>query len=257
MNSLYVFANEAIWAGDPSAVGNLKAMITDPSTAIEFKGKDIITVRNYKRLIVASNEKWPVKMDWDDRRFLILQVSAKRDKEYFTAIHDQLDNGGREALLYHLQNIDLRDFDPSLKPKSNAGFDIKLRSADPVQKWWYNCLRDAQMVLDQHQGVLERESLHMDKTTEVSRSWVYKSYTQYCGQQNLRYIEEPASFSKSLRLMVPSMGAKRPSQKTIGGKAVGPRQPARPWVHVFPPLDDCRREFAEYAKEDIDWADVN
>ena len=54
-DALIVFADEAFWAGDKSAEGALKAMVTEDLLPIEFKGKDATYVRNHIRLLVASN----------------------------------------------------------------------------------------------------------------------------------------------------------------------------------------------------------
>lgn len=103
-DALLVHANEAIWGGDKASEGAIKAMITDETSAVEFKGRDIITVKNYKRLVLASNNDWVVPRDMDDRRFFVLDVSDahKEDQEYFDAIHAEMSAGGLEALMHHL-----------------------------------------------------------------------------------------------------------------------------------------------------------
>ncbi|MDA9982531.1 DUF5906 domain-containing protein [Gammaproteobacteria bacterium] len=247
MDCIVVFANEAIWAGDRSVVGNLKAMITDAETAIEFKGKDIITARNYKRVLVASNENWPIAMDWDDRRFLILEVSDKHkgNQTYFAAIHDELDNGGREALLFLLQNRDIKHFNPRLKPNSKAGLDVKLRSAKPVEKWWFNCLQAGKVFRNfQRAPRIDLTDLDEQDPTRIRKDDVHNSYKDYCKEQGHHFPEELENFTKSLKRMLPSLDSARP---TIGGERVR--------CYSFPSLAQCRKEFAVFSKEEIDWAE--
>ena len=57
-DKLLVFADEAFWAGDKQAEGVLKGMVTEEMNVIEHKGKDAFKVKNYIRLIVASNYEW-------------------------------------------------------------------------------------------------------------------------------------------------------------------------------------------------------
>ena len=79
-NAVLIHANEAFWGGNKKEIGTLKAMITEETCLIEGKGKDRIMVKNYKHVIMSSNEDWPVHLDPDDRRFYVLRVS-KNHKE--------------------------------------------------------------------------------------------------------------------------------------------------------------------------------
>jgi phage/plasmid-associated DNA primase len=67
-NAVYIFADESIWGSNKKELGKLKAMISEATTTIEPKGKDVITIRNYRHFIFASNEEWPVALDPEDRR---------------------------------------------------------------------------------------------------------------------------------------------------------------------------------------------
>lgn len=129
---LLLHANEASWGGNKSERGKLKAMVTDATLPIEMKGHDIIDVDNYLRLIVSSNEDWPVPIDMDDRRFLVLDVSPtyQQNQVFFADLHRQMDNGGRAALMHDLMAVNLTGFAPRNKPASPFGADMKIRSAD-------------------------------------------------------------------------------------------------------------------------------
>ncbi|MDR3550504.1 MAG: DUF5906 domain-containing protein, partial [Candidatus Babeliales bacterium] len=141
-NAVLIHGNESLWGGNRKDIGNLKAMITDEYCLIESKGKDRIAVRNFKHVILSSNEDWPVHLDADDRRFLVIRVSEqkKEDHVYFNAVQDQLDNGGYEALLYDLLHEDLIDFNPRRMPSSADSFDIKMRSAQSPYRYIYDAL---------------------------------------------------------------------------------------------------------------------
>jgi hypothetical protein len=54
LNAFVIFADEAVWGGDKSAEGRLKAMITEGTNTINDKGRPEIQVRNYSRIFVAS-----------------------------------------------------------------------------------------------------------------------------------------------------------------------------------------------------------
>jgi hypothetical protein len=142
INCVLLFADEAFWAGDKQSEGTLKTLITDEFRVIEIKGKDAFQVRNFTRLLIASNKSWVVPTELLDRRFVILDVNPQRarDTEYFGKMIKQMESGGYEALLWYLINlkidIDLRN----CMPETDAMKDSKVYSMTPVQTFWHECL---------------------------------------------------------------------------------------------------------------------
>ena len=52
--------------------------------------------------------------------------------------------------MYDLQNEDLKDFHPRVKPRARFGFDMKIRSANSVTRWLYECLHAGHLVGTPH-----------------------------------------------------------------------------------------------------------
>ena len=106
---LLLHADEAFWAGDKRAEGRLKDLVTGDEHFIEFKGIDPIKMKNYVRLFVTGNPDWQVPAGFGERRFAVVDVGEahKEDRGYFEALAKQLEQGGREALLWHLLHFDL------------------------------------------------------------------------------------------------------------------------------------------------------
>ena len=91
-----------------------------------------------------------------------LENCRRADKPYFAAIRKQMDGGGLEALMHDLLQEDIRDFHPRDKPRSPFGVDMKLRSADTVTRWIYECLQDRRLhgqVITNVGGVLAEEDV--------------------------------------------------------------------------------------------------
>ena len=90
-DALLVFCDEGFWAGDKSAEGVIKGMITEDNIMVEPKGKDAYPVKNHIRLIIATNNKWVVPAGLEERRFCVLDVSDKhmQDRKYFGPICDK------------------------------------------------------------------------------------------------------------------------------------------------------------------------
>jgi pimeloyl-ACP methyl ester carboxylesterase len=104
-------ADEAYWGGDKRCVGRLQAMITEPTLSIERKGIDVIQVRNCLHVVMLAEPGWVIPAGRFERRYAALAVSTARrgDREYFRALHNQINNGGAEALFYDLLGMDLGD----------------------------------------------------------------------------------------------------------------------------------------------------
>src|SRR5207249_1027070 len=99
-------------------------------------------IKNFIRLVVASNNEWVVPAGPSERRFCVIdaQPNRKQDHAYFASINDDMNNGGREALMHFLLNYDLTGVNLRALPKTSALQDQKIRSMDPIEKWWLDCL---------------------------------------------------------------------------------------------------------------------
>ena len=138
-----LFADEAIAPGDAEGIGALKGLITEPTIPIEAKGVDVVNADNHLHIIMASNEKWVVPAGENARRFAMFDVPGTRrgDKQYFSALFDELDNGGLGAMLRDLLVLDLKGWHPDThRPETKALEAQKIRSLRGVEQQWYNIL---------------------------------------------------------------------------------------------------------------------
>jgi hypothetical protein len=141
-NRLLVFADEITWGGKKSEGSRLKTFISEDVINIEFKGKDVVPMENFSRLVIASNHDWVVPIEGGDRRYVVLDVNdnMKENKSYFSRIHNNMLKGGREALMHILKTRDLTKRDWSVKPKTDAIDDQKMLSLEPHENWIYDCI---------------------------------------------------------------------------------------------------------------------
>jgi len=153
---VFLFADEAFYAGDKKHEGVLKMIVTEDTMAIEAKGVDIEVATNCLHLMMASNHEWVVPAhSRNERRFLVLDVSEAhaRDGDYFEAIQKQMDNGGREGLLYELLNMDLSRYDVRAVPGTKALQEQQTQSYSTEEEWWYSKLCSGQMLNDDPHSV--------------------------------------------------------------------------------------------------------
>lgn len=213
-NSLLIVANEASWGGNKSDQGQVKALITDSTLTVEMKGKDVFEVPNCSRLIIVSNEDWPIHLDADDRRFMVLDVSPcwVGQHEDFAELHRQFGRPeGLSAILHDLLQEDLSAFTPSQRPVSRRGVELKLRSASPITRWLYECLQDDDWL-----------AKPQDKAS------LYQEFRLWAGGMDLHHLPPQSQFAKELHKWLGASldeirPAARPAQEGAG-TAERPRQ---------------------------------
>jgi hypothetical protein len=235
-NVLLVFADEAFFAGDKQSEGILKAMITEPRIPLEYKGKDIIYLQNYLRIIMASNQLWVVPAAIDDRRFAVIEVSERhlRDIPYFAAINEQMENGGREALLHYLQNFDLTGIELRDLPKTQARLEQQLRSMSSVEKWWFGRLSSGAVLPSSERWAYD----------PVVCSQVLEDYVKHAGISGERFRADATALGMELKRLVPGIRRRRCQ---VEKKQV--------WCYEFPPLAECRRAFMQLFEFAVTWPD--
>ncbi|MHC2708386.1 hypothetical protein ACVIWV_007679 [Bradyrhizobium diazoefficiens] len=171
-----LFADEAVRPDDRSARGILKALLTERNLPMEGKGRDIVQMTNYAKVIMASNEEWVVTAELDDRRFAVFRVSEGRkgDKPYFKALNEELEAGGLEAMLYDLLERPLGEWHPRVNIPQTAEKDFqKTASLTGLEKWLLDLLH--QGVAPVQRWVTEKEPFVATSTlTEVARQQLRK-----------------------------------------------------------------------------------
>jgi hypothetical protein len=140
--ALFVFSDEALFAGDREAEGQLKALITEPTVLIEQKGVDPVQVPNRTKHVFASNNDWVVPAGADERRVCVVQAADTKagDLDYFNNLHRWLDNGGLGAWLHFLLHLDLGNFDVRRFPRTKALTEQKIATMTPLDRWLLNAL---------------------------------------------------------------------------------------------------------------------
>ncbi len=150
MNCCLLFADESFWAGDKSANGVLKGLVTEEILTFEHKGVDAIQNRNRLSIIMASNESWVVPASQDERRYCVLDVSGERcgDFEYFAALHKEIyETGGAEAFLHAMLHYQLpKGYHPRQDIPETAGLKgQKAESAVAEIQWLWGLLESGKL----------------------------------------------------------------------------------------------------------------
>lgn len=239
---LLLQAEEAVWAGDKAAEGRLKGLVTSRFQMIEAKGIDPIRIDNFVRLMMTSNEDWVVPAGKDERRFCVLDINPRcaQNTEYFREMDEQLDAGGREALLHDLLAFDLSSVDLRKIPRTGGLLEQKLRSLDSVESWWFERLAS---------GITRRNASYWE--TEVAVDVLFADYIDVADKVGVRRKSEQTAVGMKLRKLVPGIQV----VKRQWEEASGAQQFRRTRCYVLPDLEACREAFVAELGQSVDWGD--
>jgi phage/plasmid primase-like uncharacterized protein len=241
-DALFVFVDEGFWAGDRSAEGVLKGLITENYHVIEPKGKDPFQVENHINLAMASNNSWIVPAALEERRFFVVDVADTymKDSGYFRGLANCLLNEGLQAMLYDLLEYDISSIDLRVFPRTEALFDQILSSLDSVGKYWFETLRAGTMDSDGYWP------------SWVVTSKFYEDYLDFAKTAGNRFPVADRQFTKQLKQYCPGIPGDiesniRRTRKNVETKPL--------WVLELPSLESCRAQFESIVQMKIDWAD--
>ena len=230
---LLLYCDEGFWAGAKGDEGTLKHLITEPYIFIESKGKDGYSVKSHLYLVMSSNEFWVVPATADERRFFVLEMGTnhQQDKEYFGAIWKEMNEGGREAMMYDLLNLDISEVDLKTAPKTEGLLKQIEKSMNPAEQWWWECLN------------FERNTAAGWWDETVSCEELYMNYQKFVSDIGAKgYRMTHVQFGKQLKELCPNLTRTR---QNIGGNRV--------WSYRFPQIEQCKQIFEEKIGMKIVW----
>lgn len=231
---LLLQAEEAFWAGDKAAEGVLKDMITSDTLRIEFKGKDILPVRNCIRLLVTSNADWVVPADFNDRRFTTLDVGEGRirDFAFFKAMDEQLANGGYAALMHVLLEHEYDEKMLRTNLDTKAAREQKLHSLSDFESWIVDVATEGRLPED------------LNGTGDTVCSVLHVDYMKHAQAHRARRILNATAFGIQLAKLF-GEGMRR--YRARHGERLA-------WKYVLPELPAFRAALLDRLKGlDADW----
>ena len=239
----FIFIDEGIWGGNRQDAGTVKTRITEPYIMLEAKGIDPIRLKNRTIYMISSNEASIVPADIADRRWQIFEVGDRNrdDKAYFAAVMKQLDEGGREGMLYDLLNRDLSAGpDPRRTIKTAGLFEQILRAQGPEFRYIFQLLDDGLLpqpdAPNNGPGVTTIRAMH-----EELRA----------GQPGAHYVQ-PRNFGRLLNDLFPKV---KTVQSGIFIEGYGAQKVHRRSTRYhFPSLVQCRRDFEKFVGQTVPWS---
>jgi len=244
-DKVMIFVDEGFWAGDKKAEGVIKSIITEPFIAIEQKGMDVIRVRNHVSILIASNNDWVVPAGPEERRFFVIDVSdsQQQNSAYFRAIAKQMHNGGLEAMVYDLMNLDISGVDLRKFEQTSGLFEQKLHSMDNVSKWWFERLMEGALLSNGF--LLMRGTSDLASEVPWGEVWNDDLYGDYIYFANIMKEKHPLSKQQLANRLVKIAGEPMAIPCWRNGKTARKK--------MFSPLPKCRALFSKVMHTDIAW----
>lgn len=234
-----LFADEAFYANDKKHESILKNLVTDNTLTVEAKGVDIEQCPNYIHLLMASNEDHVVPAGADERRWMMLEVGDKRQKDtkFFSQLDRQMDRGGREALLHHLLSVDLTDFEVRSAPGTQALQNQKLLSLSSEERFWLERLEEGRLFKGQSTW----------STDYVIRDKVTDEFVRYLDKWKIYGMRRPSSVSlwSLIKSVVDNVefGQKIMTDEYVSEEGYAMKSRERKPVAKFPDLEYCRNQW--------------
>lgn len=229
-----LFSDEAFFAGDKKHRSVLNTLITEKTLTIEAKGVDAEQSPNFIHLVMASNDEHVVPAGDDERRYAVLDVADgwKQDDEKFGAMLEQVENGGREALLHHLMSVDISRFSPRPAPQTRALYDQKILSLSSEESWWMGKLESGN-ILDHQPGWQRRVPVDL----------LVDDYIAHADRFKIPRRASATVLGRFLTRICPGIAKVRQAGdqdfRAPDGKLMRRYDPNARW-YVLPPLKDCR-----------------
>lgn len=199
-DKLFMIAEEGLFAGNSREDSILKELITGSSLLMEPKGIDAFQMENFLRIVIISNEEWVVNASSDERRYFVTEASNKYKDNilYFKAIIEQMENGGKEAMMY-----DLLHFEPQTEagwdilrqpPKTDALSQQVTQSTPPWEKFFITFVEN--MGVEEASDDLEKIELEFGVDNWVDPKFLRQYYYNSLKTGNSRYKADPKTFQK-------------------------------------------------------------
>lgn len=238
MSLSFAVLDEAVFIGDPKQADRIKSRVTAKTMHYEQKGMDPVQGVNRCAYVMLTNHEHVWQATRDERRAVVIEVGSGLQKKtaFWIRYHAWVKGDGPEALLHHLQFVDLTGFNPRVIPKSEALRKQVERTVlrTPAAAWWHQCLSEG--VVSLRCGSL----IYLNETgqTEIAREALRQSYEQSAAGK-YRNGSDWSAVARQLKEWSGPSGIRKVRRQAA---QVGAH---RPWVEVLPALSEMRAAFTQ------------
>ncbi|WP_051389635.1 bifunctional DNA primase/polymerase [Bradyrhizobium sp. Ec3.3] len=256
---LFLFADEAVRPYDKAAESKIKHIISEPIIQIEPKGFNSHPAKNQIHVMMATNEDWAISASDDERRYVVSEANDKwmGSTKKWTALHDELRNGGYGRMLHDLLSHKLPEGWHPRHVVNTAGLaGQKLRNLSAVQTFVFNAC---------YSGIWPTPVLEEAKWEHAPIRFFYEdlrtAFAQFCKESGIPagnmnrnnsvfFLQE---FVKVIKAARTRLRLKVPDDSTV---AASPSD-GRAQAIEIPKLQECRERFDQILRSPTDWNEAH
>jgi len=178
-NKLLLILNEMEGKNGFTYKERMKALWTSELVELNEKNVKRWKQANYMRAFIYSNNKRPIQIPYDDRRYVVYRASLiNASKEFFDSVYALMEEPEEQLGLYdYLMNIDLTDFNIKKRPHTKAYEKIKTANISPVYEFFYDLLNGNIGGIPFYKKA--NRSFYIGST-------LFNKYTGWCAEQHLK-----------------------------------------------------------------------
>lgn len=228
---LFVLADEVLARAEMYHHKNkLKNLVTSRRIRINPKGLVAYEEANHLNIVFLSNEKQPLVLENDDRRYCVIWTPPPVGQEFYDELSEEIENGGVEALHHYLKHeVDLGDFKPWTRPPmTEAKRDLINLGRDSVDRFlidWKNgdvdfpfCPCASSDLYRAYLAWCKENGERMPRAENQFSGHIVKMQGWFKGHKDINMEDEYGVLRpKRQRVVIPSEAALNESAKSGGG----------------------------------------
>lgn len=167
-DTLMLFLDESVFSGDRRVASQLKTLITEPTIMINQKHLPSFVIENNIDVFFATNYQQAVMVEEGDRRYFCLDCDGKWAGKATKESVDYFRNIAKipyQSIYKFLSNIDVKDFEPTIYPTTNAIREQKIYGMDTVVGWVYHSIEEGKVWLKMN--IVNRQNLYHEYSDYV------------------------------------------------------------------------------------------
>jgi len=239
-----VMMDEAIFVGNKAAMERLKNMISEPTVRVEQKYQPSRTIDSYHRFFAASNSEHFANIPIDDRRFVFIKVSDRKQQDliYFDMVHKAInDSATIAAFVYDLFAIDLAHFQVRQRPITQEHLNQRIQSLDGFERFWLEVLETGKFRVKSSYGSIY--TTDWEDPIFIGTQSILDSYSFYDKNASRYEPLQTQKISVALKKICPSAQNDR-VKSPFGNQERG---------YQLPSISIAKAEFEKAIKTSIDW----
>tara|TARA_R110001606_G_scaffold398031_1_gene576106 strand:+ start:690 stop:2906 length:2217 start_codon:yes stop_codon:yes gene_type:complete len=177
MNKLIIQLNEVCGSDGNFNREILKDLITTEQFNINPKYGKKLKCNNYARIIAASNNKTPLNIPQDDRRYVVFKCADPKDKSYYDKLGSiKSDKRALNSIYSYFMTMDISKFNIKDRYISQEYKNIQSATSNPFHEYLYEICnnKDDLINIRTHKG-----------DDIISCNDIYEGYTAYLEHNNL------------------------------------------------------------------------